>query len=78
MSSVFLSRFMPCPGCGASCERSAFGEHACDPERSLDFRVFQLRDEIAELEHGIEAYLEAPQGRFEVWYAARERRRGRR
>lgn len=73
--SVFPSRFMPCPECGSSCERAALAGHACDQERLLDFRVFQLRDEVALLEDGVRAYLESARGRFELWYAARERRR---
>ena len=75
MSGYFPSRFMPCPACGGSCERAAVDEHACDPERRLDFRLFQLRSEIAGLEDAVRAYLESARGRFELWYAARERRR---
>ncbi|MDQ3992137.1 MAG: hypothetical protein M3229_00610 [Actinomycetota bacterium] len=68
---------MPCPECGTSVERTAAAAHACDPERRLDFQLFGLREEIASLEAGIRAYLASARGRFELWYAARERRRGR-
>ena len=41
------SPHMPCTECGASVERAAADAHVCDAERMLDFRLFQLRDEIA-------------------------------
>ncbi len=74
---LFHSRYMPCSDCGASVERTLAVAHACDPERRLDFQLFGLRDEIVQLESGIHAYLTSTRGRFELWYAARERRRGR-
>jgi hypothetical protein len=70
----FQSRYMPCPECGTSLERTAAAAHACDPERRLDYVLFGLREEIASLEAGIRAYFASTRGRFEVWYAARERR----
>ena len=79
MSGRFLhSRFMPCPECGSSVDRTVAAPHACDPERRLDFVLFGLREEVAALEDGIRAYLTSARGRFELWYAERERRRGRR
>lgn len=69
---------MPCPSCGTSCERSEPGRHVCDPERVADYRLFQLRDDVRRFEASLRAYLESPRGRFEVWYAERERRRRRR
>ena len=75
MASIFQSRFMPCPACGTSCERSELSAHCCDPERSLDFLLFQLRHEIERFEDGVRAYLDSARGRFELWYAERERRR---
>jgi hypothetical protein len=68
-------RHMPCGECGAAVERSASDRHECDPERLLDYRVFQLRDEIAAVTDEVAAYLESPHGRFELWYAERDRRR---
>jgi hypothetical protein len=67
---------MPCAECGASVARDESGEHVCDPERLLDFCLFQLRDEIERLDEEVATYLESPQGRFEAWEAER-RRRGR-
>lgn len=79
MDGSFLhSRYMPCPECGTSVERSAAAAHACDPERRLDYQLFGLRDEIASFESRFHAFLESARGRFELWYAARERRRRRR
>lgn len=77
MSGSFVqSRFMPCTDCGSSVERAQAGNHRCDPERRLEYAVFTLRHELGDVEAEIEEYLETPHGRFEVWYAARERRRG--
>jgi hypothetical protein len=77
MSDSFVqSRFMPCPDCGSSVERAHAARHRCDPKRRLDFEVFALRHELAAVEAELTAYLETPQGRFELWYAERERRRG--
>jgi hypothetical protein len=43
----------------------------------LAFRLFQLRVELAAFVDQFAAYLESSQGRFELWYAERERRRKR-
>lgn len=75
MSGIFQPRFMPCPACGASCDRAELGEHACDPERFVDFAFFQLRHEVALLQEGVWSYLESARGRFELWYAERQRGR---
>jgi hypothetical protein len=74
--SFVQSRFMPCPDCGRSVERAHAGGHRCDPERLLDYAVFALRHELVAVDAEIAAYLASPRGRFELWYAARERRRG--
>jgi hypothetical protein len=65
---------MPCPDCGASVDRND-PAHECDPERRLDFVLFRLRDEIAAFAAELAKYLGTPHGRFEVYYAERERRR---
>lgn len=74
--SFVQSRFMPCPDCGSSVERAQAAGHRCDPERRLDYAVFALRHELAAVEDDVAAYLATPRGRFELWYAARERRLG--
>jgi hypothetical protein len=66
-------RHMPCPDCGASVARAEAEEHVCDPERQLDYRFFQLRGEVDAFESELGAYLDTPQGRFDVWYAERRR-----
>ena len=68
---------MPCDECGVSVARGEAHEHVCDPERRLDYRMFQLRNEIARFGAELETYLESPRGRFEIWWAARRRRGGR-
>ena len=73
---MFPSRYMPCPECGASLERSET-DHRCEPERQLDYVMFGLRDEIASLEPRFSTYLATPQGQFERWLAARDVRRTR-
>jgi hypothetical protein len=74
---MFASRFMPCPECGATVDRSQSDAHQCDPERRADYRMFALRGEVASLEDQVNEYLESSRGRFEVWIAAREVRLGR-
>jgi len=73
MSSFFVSRYMPCAECGASVEASASEEHACEPERVLQYRMFQLGSRVEDLERGFSDYLESPEGRFAQWLAERER-----
>jgi hypothetical protein len=50
--------------------------HACNPDRRLDFELFQLRAEISGLGAAIEEYLSSAKGRFEQWCAEHERRPG--
>ena len=65
---------MPCPECGASVAVATESEHICNPDRRLDFELFQLRPEISCLDAQIDEYLSSTRGRFEQWYAERERR----
>lgn len=67
---------MPCPDCGASLERLERAHHVCERERWLDYQLFQLREELAAYDTQLGAYLDSPQGRFELWYAARRRAHG--
>jgi hypothetical protein len=75
MSSFYASRHMPCAECGASVETSKRDEHTCDPERLLEYRLFQLRDEVASFDDRLRGYLESAHGRFAQWLAERDRRR---
>jgi hypothetical protein len=65
---------MPCAECGASLERHEREQHECDFERRLDYELFGLRHTIERFEEELAAYLASPHGRFELWYAARERK----
>jgi hypothetical protein len=38
---------MPCDECGTSLDHDEREEHACDPERRLDYQLFQQRTAIA-------------------------------
>ena len=76
MSSAFAhSQYMPCNACGASVSADERDAHVCDPERRLEFRLFELRDEVSGFDEGLRGYLESPHGRFAQWLAERERRR---
>ena len=52
---------------------AAGAEHVCNPDRRLDFELFQLRGEISELDAEIGDYLSSATGRFEQWQAEQER-----
>jgi hypothetical protein len=73
---MYPSRYMPCPDCGASLERRD-DAHECERERWLEFQLFQLRGELSEFEAELAKYLDSPRGRFELYYAERERARRR-
>jgi hypothetical protein len=68
---VFVSRYMPCEGCGESMDRTASVGHECAPERLADFHMFAMRDHIADFEDTYQEFLRSPHGRFELWLAAR-------
>ena len=73
---MFASRYMPCPDCGASVDGRADESHVCEEERLLEYRVFQLRAEVASFDTELAEFLASPRGSFELWYAARERDSG--
>lgn len=68
-------RYMPCSDCGAAVEQAKKDEHVCNRTRLVDFQMFQLREEVAGVEEELGEYFDTPQGRFELWWAERERRR---
>jgi hypothetical protein len=70
------SAYVPCSECGASVERTALATHICDAERLLDFRLSQLREEIAAFDAQLSAWLASAHGRFAAWVAERDRRAG--
>ncbi len=65
--------YLPCAECGQSVARDE-EPHVCDRERTLDYVVFQLRDEITEFDGQLSTWLASPAGRFAVWLAVRDRR----
>lgn len=75
MSTFFTSHHMPCAECGASVPELERDDHSCDPVRLLEFRLFQLRDEVESFDESLSDYLASPHGRFAEWLAERERKR---
>jgi hypothetical protein len=73
MFGSFQSRYMPCADCGASVDRAGSAAHVCETERLLDFRLFQLRDEIAAFDAQLGEWLSTARGRFAAWLAERDR-----
>ncbi len=67
--------YMPCSACGASVARVEDGVHECEHERWLSYQVFQLGEEILRFDAQLAAYFDSLGGRFDVWYAERERNR---
>lgn len=72
---MFVSRYLPCPDCGASVERTQREKHVCDRARWLEYQLFQRRKELSAFESDFGAYLDTLRGQFDVWYAERRRRR---
>jgi hypothetical protein len=64
---------MPCPECGASVQRSEASEHECEPERRLDYELFQLKAEIEAFDGDLAVFLASPQGLFARFLAERDR-----
>ena len=74
MSRSFAhSSHMPCPECGASVAAGEQDAHTCDPERRVDYQLFQLRDDVAAFDEALSSYLESPAGCFAQWVAERDR-----
>ena len=69
-------RYMPCSDCGAAVESVRRDEHVCDRARLVDYQMFHLRDDVGGVEGEVGEYFDSPRGRFELWWAERERRRG--
>lgn len=65
-----------CPSCGGEMPARELRLHVCDWGRWLDHQVHLRRAELHRFEHELGVYLESPNGRFDLWYAERERARG--
>lgn len=63
---------VPCEECGASVAREQRDSHMCDEARRL---LFQVRRQLAGFEAEVAEFFASPTGRFELWYAERERLR---
>jgi hypothetical protein len=61
------SLFARCLDCGASVASATWHEHVCDREELVEHQLNGLEEEI-------DAYLTSPRGRFELWWATRQRR----
>jgi hypothetical protein len=64
---------MPCPDCGASVPVAGGAAHVCDDARRVDFRLAELRPEIARFDDDYAAWLETPEGRFARFIAEHDR-----
>jgi hypothetical protein len=53
-------------------ERASLEHHLCDPDRMVDYQMFRLREDVADLDAQLERDLTSPRGRFDVWLAARQ------
>jgi len=74
MSTSFAhSSHMPCPDCGASIAAGELEAHTCDPERRLEYQMFQLQSDVAGFDAALSDYLDSPEGRFAQWLAERDR-----
>jgi hypothetical protein len=67
--------YMPCAACGASVARLEDTEHRCEHDRWLAYQVFLLGEEISRFDAQLTAYFESLSGRFDIWYAERDRNR---
>jgi hypothetical protein len=47
--------------------------HRCDRRRFVEYQMLLLRPEIVAFEDELSAWMRTPCGRFESYYAARER-----
>jgi hypothetical protein len=67
------SQFHPCPDCGAPVPEHHDEAHNCDRRRFVEYQMLLLRPEIVAFEDELTAWLGTPSGRFEAYYAARDR-----
>jgi len=66
------SASLPCPECGAAIPLDG-GDHVCDEERRRWHQLFLVNAEIEGLDDELRAYLGSTEGRFEAFYARRQR-----
>ena len=73
MHKLPVPEHMPCERCGASVATADAALHECDERRRLEFELFQLRSEVAGFEEDLSGWLDSVYGRFEQFYAERNR-----
>ena len=67
------SRYTPCPDCGAPVPEEEGVDHRCDMRRFVEYQMLLLRPDIVAFEDELSEWLHTPRGRFETYYAARNR-----
>jgi hypothetical protein len=70
---LFWKDDVPCCECGVVVPRVDEYEHVCQAEQRLEYQLTRLKPGILKFEQDLAAYLDSPQGRFELWYAKRRR-----
>ena len=68
------SQYIPCPDCGAPVPAEEEADHRCELDRFVEYQLLLLRPQIAAFELQFHDWLCTPQGRFALYYAARQRR----
>lgn len=69
---MFGFGYMPCAECGESVARRDEDTHVCDPNRRVDYLMFQLRDDVARFTEEFMVWLGSREGEFHTWLAARD------
>lgn len=69
------SRYETCLDCGDVVPRGTLDNHVCDRERKLDFTLVKMRPEIASFETAFAIYMQTSFGKFDAFYAGRDRLR---
>ena len=67
------AQFQPCPDCGAPLDGEQAEIHCCDRRRFVEYQMLLLRPEVLRFETDMTTWLGTPHGRFETYYAARDR-----
>lgn len=76
MFSFFTEHeFMPCAECGASLSRAERDGHVCEEQRRLEYGWLKQVRELDVFDDELATYLSTPVGRFELYYAQRDRLR---
>jgi hypothetical protein len=69
------SQYIPCALCGAPVPVEEEADHRCERQRYVEYQLALLRPQIAAFELQLNEWLRTPQGRFAMYYAARQRLR---